>query len=219
MNAINGQDIKPLVIIGAGGLGREVAWLVEDINEKMPSWNLQGFIDDNLQGKTLEGYPILGNSEDLLALKHKPWVVVAIADTAIRRNIIKKLIDREFNLATLIHPTVSHSKYNKIGQGSIICSGSIITTNVTIGKACIINPGCFIGHDTILEDYISLMPATNIAGETYIATGCYFGMNSAVINCKVIGRDTVIGAGAVVVNDLPANVTAVGVPAKVIKKH
>lgn len=212
------KRVKSLVIIGAGGLGREVAWLVEDINKVAPEWDLMGFIDDGVKGMTVEGHPILGTVEDLISINEKPWVVVAIADALTRKNIIEKLEQNDFKIATLIHPSVNHSSFVMIGKGSIICCGSTITTNVTLGDACIINPNCFVGHDTIFDGYVSLMPSSNIAGEVHVGIGCYFGLNSCVINRLNIGGWSIIGAGATVVADIPPYSLAVGVPAHVVKK-
>ncbi len=212
------HDLKPLVIVGAGGLGREVAWLVADINRQKPEWNCLGFVDDGVQGNTVEGYPVHGSVEHLFNMSPDIWTVVAIADSRVRRKLIRQIQEQGRKLATLVHPSVSMSDYVNIGAGSIICSGTVITTNISLGQAVIINLGCFIGHDTELQDYVSLMPAANLAGEIRVGEGCYFGLNSCVINRTTIGEWSVIGAGATVVDDIPAYSLAVGVPARVIKK-
>lgn len=215
MSSVN---LKPLVIMGAGGLGREVAWLVNDINKEKPKWDLIGFLDDYKTGKTVEGYPILGKIEDISNINPTPWCVIAIADSKARRALDNMVLIRGINLATLIHPSVNMSEHVLIGEGSIICAGSIITTNIKLGRCCIVNPGGFIGHDTVLNDYVSMMPGTNLAGEVIVGEGCYFGLNSCVINRTAIGDWSVIGAGATVIDDIPACSVAVGVPARVIKK-
>jgi len=209
----------PLVIVGAGGFGREVAWLVQDINHQDPRWKLIGFVDDNKTVYTIEGYPIIGNIEQLIMMEPKPNVVLAIADSVARKRLTNILGMAGFNFATLVHPSVSKSEHVLIGEGSIICSGSILTTNIKIGRFCIINPGCFIGHDTVLEDYVSLMPGVSIAGDVKIEEGTYIGLNACVINQKKVGKWSVIGAGAVVTTNISHCVTAVGVPAKVIKNR
>ena len=159
------HDLKPLVIVGVGGLGREVAWLVADINRQNPEWEFKGFVDDGVQGNTVEGYPVLGPVEHLFNLSPDIWTVVAIADSQVRKKFVRQIQGQGRKLATLVHPSVSISDYVKIGVGSIICSGTVITTNVSMGQAAIINLGCFIGHDTELQDYVSLMPAAHQAGE------------------------------------------------------
>ena len=211
------EKLKPLVIIGAGGLGREVAWLVADINRHRQEWDFVGFVDDGIQGKTPEGYPVLGTIDYLFELRPYPWAVVAIADSEARKAITQRLHTHGINIATLIHPSVSMSDCVQIASGSIICSGAVITTNVTLGQACLVNPKCFIGHDTVLEDFVSLMPGTNLAGDVKVGEGCYFGLNSCVINRTNIGKWSIIGAGATVISDIPDYSVAVGVPARVIK--
>ncbi|NLW44485.1 MAG: acetyltransferase [Syntrophomonadaceae bacterium] len=213
------KKLKPLVIIGAGGLGREVAWLVADINRQGREWDFVGFVDDGVQGTSPEGYPVLGTLDYFLKLPSHPWAVVAIADSEARKAITQRLHSHGINIATLIHPSVSMSDFVQIEAGSIICSGAVITTNVILGKATIVNPKCFIGHDTVLGDFVSLMPATNLAGEVKVGEGCYFGLNSCVINRTKIGKWSIIGAGATVINDIPDYSVAVGVPARVIKQR
>lgn len=211
------KRLKRLVIVGAGGLGREVAWLVNDINKENLTWDLVGFIDDGKTGHTVEGYPIIGKLDDIFKLDPLPAAVIAIADAKIRAKIYGVLSQKGIEFATLIHPSVVMSEYVSIGNGSVICAGTIITTNVKLGNACILNLGCFIGHDTVLDDFVSLMPGANIAGEVTVGRGTYFGLNSAVINRINIGSWSTIGAGATVITNIPDKVTAVGVPARVIK--
>lgn len=208
---------EPLVIVGAGGFGREVVWLVDDINRHEPTWDFLGFVDDSVSGETVEGYRILGKTEDLLRIRPRPSIVCAIGDPVTRSKLVRKYAELGFSFATLVHPSVSRSRYVEIGEGSIICAGTILTTNVKIGAHSILNLNCKVGHDSILGPFSSLMPGTNIAGEVRIGEGCYFGLNACVINRVSVGEWTIIGAGAAVVNDIPPRVVAVGVPAKPIK--
>lgn len=213
------MQARKLAIVGAGGLGREVAWLVDDLRKKGEDWEFIGFIDDNKTGFTPEGYPIIGDMETLYEMPEKPYVALAIADSGVRKRLVKDLKARGFSFATLIHPSVLMSEYVRVGEGSIICAGSILTTNVVLGEFCIVNPGCFIGHDTVLDGFVSLMPGVNVAGDVHIGEGTYLGLNSCIINRKKIGSWSIIGGGAAVVHDIPDGVTAVGVPARVIKKR
>ena len=148
---------EPLVIVGAGGFGREVAWLVEDINKVRPTWNLLGFVDDKAQGKTVEGLKILGRTALLYEMEPQPWVVIAIGDGQSRKGLARKMAEKKLPLATLVHPSVIMSKDVQIGCGTVICAGSVLTTNIKIGESCIFGLGCRIGHDTVLGDYASLM--------------------------------------------------------------
>ena len=109
--------------------------------------------------------------------------------------------------------------FNKIGEGSIITAGNVITVNTEIGNHVILNLSCTVGHDTIIGDYSSCMPATNISGEVKMAPCVYIGTGVKIVNQVEIGENTIIGAGAVVAKSIPDNCTAVGIPAKPIKFH
>jgi len=209
--------MKSLVIVGASGFGREVACLVEDINKVKPQYNLLGLVDDALEGATVEGFPILGDINYLYSMNPKPYISIAIANPIIRKQLAARL-KKDFKFATLVHPSVSMSPYVTIGEGSIICRNTLFTTNVSIGEQCIINVNCSVGHDTQIGDFNSIMSHTAIAGDVYIGPGCYFGLHCTVINMISLGESGTYGAGAVVVNDMPANIVAVGVPARVVKK-
>lgn len=212
--------MKDLVIIGAGGFGREVAWLVDDINEVSSEWNLLGFIDENknCHGKELNGYKVLGGF-DYLNDKNDIYYACAVGNSKIKKDIIEnKCSDYEIKAATLIHPSVIMSKkYNEIGEGCIICAGSIITVNVKLEKHIIINLDCTIGHDVVMKDYITVYPSANISGNCTIGKCVEVGTGTQIIQGKIIGDNTIIGAGSVVINDIESEKVAVGVPAKVIR--
>lgn len=209
-----------LIIIGASGFGREVAWLTERINQYTPTWNIVGFVDDNpaTHGQTINGYPVLGGHE-ILTQFPDAYLVCAIGSSNVRRILIEKIesiIDSP-KYATLIDPSAIVSPLVKIGNGSIICAHTIITVNITIGKHVIFNLDCTVGHDSIIEDYVTVYPSVNISGNSYIQTGVELGTGSQIIQGKAIGKNAIIGAGAVVVKNIPENCTAVGCPATPIK--
>ena len=211
--------MEDIVIIGAGGFGREVAWLIEDINKVNNNWNIIGFVDDNkyIQGTEINGYKVVGDIDWLK--KQELFVVNAIGDSFIKKKVMEKLDGSKNKYPVLIHPSVICSDSVSFGEGSIICAGNIITVNIEIGKHVIINLDCTIGHDAIIGDYSTILPSVNISGFVKTEECVSFGTGSAVIQGVNIGRNTIVGAGAVVVKDLPANCTAVGSPAKPIKFH
>lgn len=211
--------MKDIVIIGAGGFGREVAWLIESINKVSNEWNIIGFVDDNesIQGKEINGYKVVGNVEWLK--QQEVYVVSAIADPMAKKKVMEKIKDSKNSYPILIHPSVICSDRVKIGEGSIICAGNIITVNIEIGKHVIINLDCTIGHDAILGDYTTVLPSVNVSGFVKTEECVNIGTGSAIIQGVTVGKNSIIGAGAVVVKDLPANCTAVGIPAKPIKFH
>lgn len=136
---------QPLVIIGAGGFGREVAWLVDEINQWQPTWEFLGFVDDFVSGHTVEGDPILGKTDDLAQMNPRPAVVCAIGDPVTRKKLVRRYAELGFSFATLVHPSVLRSRYVEIGEGSIICAGTVLTTNVSIGAHSILSPNCTNG--------------------------------------------------------------------------
>ena len=212
--------MKELIIIGAGGFGRETAWLTERINKDTPSWNLLGFLDDNasFQGKEINGYPVLGTT-DAVSEYPEAWFVCAVGASKVRERIIHRIqkINPDIRFATLIDPTAEMSDLVAVGEGSIICAHSIITVNISIGSHVIINLDCTIGHDAVLEDFVMLYPSVNVSGATLIGYASELGTGVQIIQGKTIGKYSIIGAGAIVVRDIPANCTAVGSPAKPIK--
>jgi len=212
--------MKDIVIIGVGGFGREVAEAIKDVNKKRKTWRIKGFLDedDKLYNKKINGYLVLGNLEWLKKNKDV-YCVVAIGDPKTKEDIVNKVGENSGRFVSIIHPSVIMSDFVEIGEGTIICAGSILTTNIQIGKHVIINLNCTIGHDVKIGDYSSIMPDVSINGEDIIGESVYIGTNASLKEAVEIGEKTVIGAGSVVINDMPKNVTAVGVPAKVIKKN
>lgn len=213
------NKMKKIVIVGAGGFGREVAWLIEDINKLNKQWDIVGFVDDNedIQGTEINGYKVVGNIEWLKG--QELHVVSAIGDPIIKKKIMERLSSSENVYPVLIHPSVICSDKVIFGEGSIICAGNIITVDIEMGKHVIINLDCTIGHNAILGDYTTILPSVNISGFVKTQECVSIGTGSAIIQGVSVGKNTVIGAGSVVVKDLPENCTAVGAPAKAIKFH
>jgi sugar O-acyltransferase (sialic acid O-acetyltransferase NeuD family) len=209
--------MKDIVIIGAGGFGREVAWLIEDINKENTDWNILGFVDDNkeIHGTEMNGYEVLGDIEWLKSQELN--VVCAIGDPNTKKRTIERLKNSNNSFPVLIHPSVIYSDRVSFGGGTIICAANIITTDIKIGNHVIINLDCTIGHDAILGDYTTVLPSVNVSGFVVTDESVSIGTGSAIIQGVKIGKNTVVGAGSVVVKDLPENCTAVGAPAKPIK--
>ena len=212
--------MKPLLIVGAGGFGREVAWLVERINQIEPTWDIKGFIDDNqdVVGTIVGGYSVLGGIDYLATMQGEVWAVCAVGSSKVRKTIVEKMMSLpSIRFATLIDPSVIISDRVAIGEGSIICAGNIITVDIALGRHCIINLDCTVGHDAILGDYVTVYPSANVSGITSIGECAELGTGMQIIQGKSIGNRAIVGAGAVVVKDIPACCVAVGSPAKPIK--
>jgi sugar O-acyltransferase (sialic acid O-acetyltransferase NeuD family) len=217
--------MKDLVIIGAGGFAREASLMIEEINgnnaREENKWNLLGYIDENEEkwGSTLRGYPVLGGWDALKDLPPNIYIICIVGNPEIKKRMVEKAIEQSREFATLVHPEVFISSDVRLGKGVFINKGCIITTNITIGDHVSINPGCGIGHDAVIGNYSTLMWHVNISGSVEIAEGCLLGTKATVLQGKKIGSWTIVGAGTVVTRDLPANCTAVGIPAKVIKQR
>lgn len=212
--------MKDLIIFGASGFGREVAWAVERINAVRPTWNLLGFFDDNeeLQGKAINGYVVLGSTVDVIKYPNT-FFVCAVGASKTREKIISgiKKVNPNVKFGTVIDPSVEMSKSVDIGEGSIICAHTVITVNVSIGKHVIINLDCTVGHDAVINDFATLYPSVNVSGITNIGYAVELGTGLQIIQGKTVGDYSICGAGAIIVKDIPAKCTAVGSPAKPIK--
>lgn len=210
--------MKDLYIIGAGGFGREVAWLVERINEAEPTWNIKGFIDDDekLWGTKEDDYPVVGGCGYLKGLNNT-YAVCAVGSARVRKAIIEKLSDSNVKYATVIDPSVIISKRVEIGEGCIICAGTIITVDIKIGKHVIINLDSTIGHDDVIEDFVTIYPSVNVSGNVVLGECSELGTGMQIIQGKTVAPNTIIGAGAVVVKNIEEGGTYVGSPAKKIK--
>lgn len=219
-----------LAIFGAGGLGREVLVLAHQINEAVPTWELFGFFDDQPPAASVGlGLPYRGTGADLLALGRAAeiptplHVIIAVGNGRHRAAVAGRLraAGPGLHFPSLIHPGVARQPYQRlqIGWGCLIQQGCILTTNVTLGDFVLLNLGCTVGHDAQLDNFCSLMPHANVGGAAHLASGVYLGTNATIIQGVRVGARTIVGAGAVVVRDLPADVTAVGVPARIIRNE
>lgn len=211
-----------VVIIGAGGAGREASWVFREDNRRTRKWNVLGFIDENpaLQGLSFCEVSVLGDFSWLERNSRKNFqVLCAVGNPQFRRQLVLKAAGLGLSFGTVIHPTAQVSEWAEIGPGSLICAGTILTTHITIGAHSIVNLACTISHDTTIGAYCNINPGCHIAGAVQIGDGVDLGIGASVIQNKKIGEWSIIGAGAVVTADIPSNVTAVGVPCRVIKMH
>lgn len=212
--------MKKLVIIGAGGFGREVAWQVLEQKSFCEQYQLIGFVDDNetLSGTCLNGLPVLGNIDWLLKQEEPMAVLVAIGSAKIRKKIVERCREnKKIEFPTFIANDVALSDTVAIGEGGIICRGNILTVNITIGDFALINLACTIGHDVVMKDYVTLYPGVHVSGNVSIGEITEIGTGTNIIQGKTIGSHVIIGAGSVVIREIEDDCTAVGVPARRVK--
>lgn len=213
--------MEKIAIIGVGGFGREILTLIQAINKIERKYEIIGFIDNLPKGTIVNGFPVIGTDEDINRTEESISVVISVGDAQLKRKIRDKYTNPKVKFPTLIHPSVMIGDRNlvQIGKGCIICAGCMITTNIIIKDYVTLNLMCTVGHDTTIGNFAAFMPSCNISGEVVIEDGVYCGTGVKIINQLNIGENTIVGAGAVVAKSLPANCTAVGVPAKPIKFH
>lgn len=211
--------MKKIAIFGAGGLGREVLQIILDINELDEKWDFQGFLVESeyFTNSSVHGYPVFDCFE-WLENNLDTSIAMAIGASAQRFQAVNRIESAGHNnFATLVHPRAWVGRFVSLGEGSIICSGALVTTDIGIGKHTHVNIGVTIGHDVVLGDFSTLNPNVSLSGNVNVGGGAEIGTGSVVVpNCQ-IGKWAILGAGSVVVRDVLDNTTVVGSPARVIK--
>src|SRR5690625_4091307 len=218
-------EVIPVVIFGIGGHGRHVNQLIKDINQHTAAtgktYEVLGWIDSNpnSHGSLVQDIQVLGDES---WLHNHPYVSVAIGigSPIHKRGLVRRLREQGHqHFVTLVHPTVIIGDYSSIGKGSVISAGSIISSNVRIGNFSTVNFSCTVGHDSNIDDFVTIAPGTNLSGNTNVEEAADIGVGTSAIQGVTIGAEAILGAGTVVIRDIPARVTAVGVPARVVKEH
>lgn len=197
--------MQSIVIIGAGGLGREVRSLLEIENQ------FAGFMDDkpvtaNYLGTVKEAEKFLQHS-----------FLLAMGNPQFKKTVAQKLRKISISYFNLISAHARVAVNHLKGVGIIVCDGVITTVDCKIGSHVLLNLNVTVGHDVVIADYCSIMPGANIAGNVTIGEATLIGSGAQILQGITIGSNARVGAGAVVTKNVPDNVTVVGVPAKIVK--
>jgi sugar O-acyltransferase (sialic acid O-acetyltransferase NeuD family) len=210
--------MRDLVIVGGGGLAREVSWLIKEINSEGKTWNFLGYIeaDPSRVGQPCGDAVIIGTDEWLSGLGRKISVVIGIGTPRIIDRIRQNLIlNGNLQFPNLVHPNVSWDRRRiQLGVGNIVCAGNILTTDIRIGSFNVLNLASTYGHDAVIGDACVINPGVNLSGAVTVGDRCLLGTGSLVLENLVLGDDVTVGAGAVVTRNVDSGLTVVGIPAR-----
>ena len=209
-----------LVVVGAGGFGREVLDIVEAMNAVGAELELLGSVDDSDASEALlarRGVAHLGAVDDYIAgltPDVTPGFVVGIGAGAVRRDIDGRLCAAGLVPMVLVHPMATVGGDNRIAEGCVLAAGARVTTNITLGRHTQLHVNSTVGHDSVLDDFVSVYPGATVSGNVHLAEGVTIGTGANVLPGLPIGAGAFVGAGAVVTKDVDAGVTVAGVPAR-----
>jgi sugar O-acyltransferase (sialic acid O-acetyltransferase NeuD family) len=212
--------MKRVVIIGAGGHGREVADILRHQSQHGPDLSVLGFVVDEpgLHAEVVNGLPVLGDWAWFETVdKSEIRVVCAVGLPQTRKRLVERARSTGLSFINAVSPLAHLSPYAKTGEGLMLFPHSFASADSFIGDHVIVNVAATISHDTKIGSHGTLNPGVHLAGNVTIGEGCYLGIGSSVIQGVAIGAWTTLGAGCVVIRDLPENVVAVGVPARIIR--
>ena len=208
-----------VIVVGAGGHGQVTADILLKQATAGGSLIAIGFVDDDdrlWKTKILE-LPVFGPTDILVSVVHDA-VVVAIGANQRRYDVIKRLVSRGERLVAAIHPSAQIANDTIIQPGAMVCASAVVNTGSCIGEGAIVNTGATVDHHTIVANCAHIAPGVHMGGNVQIGERTLIGIGAAILPGIRIDSDAVIGAGATVIQDVPANVTVVGTPARVITK-
>ncbi len=207
--------MKKLIIVGAGGFGRELLQWCKDIQKVKQEWEIAGFIDDNraaLDGFTCD-YQIIGTIEEWVPQEDQVFAL-AIAEPKTKEYVVRRLENRGAQFTSIIHPDARIGAFHSFGRGLVLYPNARITVNVRIGNFVTVLDNTSIGHDASVGDFTTFSASCGINGHVTIGNYVFFGCNASTIPGIQIGDECHIGVGSVVVNHLKSGVHVFGNPAK-----
>ncbi|NKB87369.1 MAG: transferase [Acidobacteria bacterium] len=205
---MNCTPAAPITVIGGGGHAKVIVGLIQALGVEIAAIR-----DENPEvvGMTVLGVPVEHPSTEASTEPR----VLAVGDNRARAVVAKRV---RGPFATLIHPAAFVAPDAELGPGTVVCAGAVIQPGAHVGSHVVVNTGSTIDHDCRIGDYVHLAPGVNLAGEVTVEEGAFLGVGSAVVNGLVIGAWATLGAGAVATRNIEATVTAVGTPARPLRR-
>jgi len=206
-----------LAIVGAGGHAKVVADIVRCLSKDDSGYAIVAFADavDSVEQRQFLGLPLLSGSRHLASIAHDA-VVIAIGDNASRRREFELLTSLGECLVSVRHPSAIIASSVAIGLGTMVCAGAVVNPDTRIGSNVILNTRSSVDHDCVVEDHVHIAPGVVLGGDVFVGAGAMVGVGAVVKPGVRIGPGATVGAGSVVIRDVPANTTVVGVPAKAL---
>lgn len=215
--------MRPVLVYGAGGNGRETDWLVQrrvaagDAGHGLTA----AYVDDDpaLAGRTVGGLPVLPFDVARDAYPEALWVH-AVGISAVRRRLVERCEAAGLEAApALLDPSVDRMGRVTLGIGTLVGAGAVLTTDVVLGRYVHVNVGCSVSHDSRLDDFVTLAPGVRVCGNVHVRAGAWLGAGAVIVNGRpgaplVIGGDAVVGAAACVIRSVPDGARVAGVPAR-----
>lgn len=205
-----------IVVIGAGGHAR----VVLEILRAAGGHRCVGLLDQDpaLQGSVIDGIAVLGLPNQLHRLRQQNvrGVAIAVGENRARLSYVELVRQHGLELITLIHPAAVVASTAKIGGGCVVAAGAAVAAAARIGEAAILNTNCVVDHECEVDAGVHVCPGALLAGRVRVDRGAMIGLGAKVLPCLSIGAGAIVGAGAVVIRDVPAQCTVVGVPARVL---
>lgn len=167
------------------------------------------------------GYDEIVFLDDAAGLKFSPDllradIVIAVGANKTREILSKKVSEAGFNIVSLIHPSAIISQSAQIYEGAVVMPNAVINAHAVVGRGAVINTAAVIEHECVIGEFAHISPNAALAGNVHVGARTHIGIGSCVIQGVNIGSDTIIGAGSVVVRDIPSDVKAYGVPARIV---
>lgn len=210
--------MKDIAIYGAGGFGKELACIINKINEKDSTWNLVGFFDDGVKKDTQISHfgMVLGDMSILNKWQKPLHVVFAIGNPATLKLLVEKISNPNVDFPNIIHPdsALADPQTFHMGKGNVVTRGCTFSCDVTVGDFNQFNSISALAHDVVVGSYNVFMPLVRVSGEVEIGDCNFFGIGAIILQQIKIGKNTRIGAGSMVMNKTKDGFLYVGNPAR-----